>query len=385
MTGHEVGATTPQVRAAGGVVLRGDEPQVLVVHRPRYDDWSLPKGKVDPGESWPRAAVREVHEETGVTARLGVELSPTRYTDHAGREKVVRWWQMHVLDVEERAPDDEVDRVDWISPEQAHDRLTYTSDRDLVREALAVRDHRTVLLVRHAHAGDRADWDGDDDRRPLSPTGRRQVAGMVDHLAPYHVTRVASSPAVRCLQTAEPVARARGLDVVTEDRLAEGADPATTWDLVAAAGAGTVLTSHGDVVGAIVARLRDHGVVGDTAAWPKASTWVLHLDGDGRPRAADHLPAPSVRGEQRPRTRLGPAHRVQVTPEHVGERVTIRHLVDDDGQQVATDVLGHLRSWEGDRLRVERRDGRITEVDATTIVASRVIPPAPPRRRPREG
>ena len=285
--------TSPQVRAAGGVVLRGEEPRVLAVHRPRYDDWSLPKGKVDPGEAWPQAAVREVHEETGVTARLGVELSPTRYTDRKGRAKVVRWWQMHLLGVEEREPDDEVDRVAWMAPDEARDRLTYASDRDLVDEALAVRDHRTVLVVRHAHAGDRGDWDGDDRRRPLSPTGRQQAAGLVDLLAPYHVAGVASSPLVRCRQTAEPVARARGLPVVAEDRLTEGADPATTWQLVAAAGTGTVLTSHGDVVGAIVERLRGLGVVDRTAGWPKGSTWVLHLDRDGTPRAADRLPAPT--------------------------------------------------------------------------------------------
>ena len=90
--------------------------------------------------------------------------------------------------------------------------------------------------------------------------------------------------------------------------------------------------------------------------------------------------------EQRPRMRLGAAHRTRVTPAHVGQRVTIRHLVEEDGRQVPTDVVGHLRAWEGDRLRVERRDGTVVEVDATTIVASRVIPhPPPPRRRPRDG
>lgn len=87
--------------------------------------------------------------------------------------------------------------------------------------------------------------------------------------------------------------------------------------------------------------------------------------------------------EERPRIRLGPRYRTEVTPDHVGQRVTIRHVVEDDGREVAADVVGYLRSWEDDRLQVERRDGSITEVDATTVVASRVIPhpPPPPRRR----
>ena len=294
MTADTVTETPAQVRAAGGVVLRGaDDPRVLVVHRPTYDDWSLPKGKLDPGETWQQAAVREIHEETGVTARLGVELSPTRYTDRHGRAKVVRWWRMHPVDAHDRDPDDEVDAVRWLTPDEAHDRLTYASDRDLVTEALRRQHDRAVLVVRHAHAGDREPWDGDDRRRPLSPTGMAQATGLVRQLAPYHVARVASSPLVRCVQTVEPLARERGLTVASEDQLAEGADPPGTWTLLAEAGTGTVLSSHGDVIGAVVHRLRDLGVVDGDARWPKASTWVVEIDDRGRPCAADHLPAPA--------------------------------------------------------------------------------------------
>lgn len=282
-----------EVRAAGGVVLRGeDDPRVLVVHRPAYDDWSLPKGKLDPGETWQQAAVREIHEETGVTARLGVELTPTRYRDRQGREKVVRWWRMHLVDARDRDADDEVDVVRWLTPDEAHDRLTYDSDRDLVTEALRRQHDRAVLVVRHAHAGDRDAWDGDDRRRPLSPTGMAQSTGLVRLLAPYHVDRVVSSPLVRCLQTVEPLARDRGLTVTTEDDLAEGAAPPGTWSLLTRSGAGTVLSSHGDVIGTIVQRLRELGVADGEAAWPKASTWVVEVDDRGRPCAADHLPAP---------------------------------------------------------------------------------------------
>jgi len=117
------------------VVLDGG--QVAVIHRPRYDDWSLPKGKLDPGETWEAAAVREVEEETGVLAQCEEELAPHEYVDRKGRPKIVRWWRMSVVrrpDV--FAPNDEVDELRWVEPEEAERLLDYEHDRELVRQAL---------------------------------------------------------------------------------------------------------------------------------------------------------------------------------------------------------------------------------------------------------
>lgn len=286
----------PEVRAAGGVVLRpgaNHRPDVLVVHRPAYDDWSLPKGKLDPGEGWAEAAVREVHEETGVTARLGVELTSTRYTDRKGRAKQVRWWTMPVLDDQHRPPDDEVDELRWVPVDEVHDLLTYDDDRRLVDEALAASTHAHVLVVRHAHAGDRHAWDGDDGARPLSDRGHDQARRIAEHLAPWHVTRVVSSPLVRCIQTVEPLAAATGVDVEVDDRLAEGARPDDVAALLGACTPGTVLCSHGDVIGDLVGDLARRGVVGEDARWEKGSTWVLRVDDAGQAVDADHLPPPA--------------------------------------------------------------------------------------------
>jgi 8-oxo-dGTP diphosphatase len=118
------------IRAAGGVVVRGGS--VLLVHRSRYDDWSLPKGKLEPGETWEAAALREVHEETGVRARLGEELPPVHYTDNRGRPKTVRYWVMEPQDVPAFTPNDEVDELAWLVPEEAARRLSYAHDRELV-------------------------------------------------------------------------------------------------------------------------------------------------------------------------------------------------------------------------------------------------------------
>jgi 8-oxo-dGTP diphosphatase len=120
----------PQVRAAGGVVVR--DGQVLVVHRPRYDDWSLPKGKLEDGESWEEAALREVLEETGVGCRLLRELDDDHYHDRKGRLKRVRWWLMAPVAEDAREPDHEVDEVRWLALGEAGALLSYGHDRALV-------------------------------------------------------------------------------------------------------------------------------------------------------------------------------------------------------------------------------------------------------------
>jgi 8-oxo-dGTP diphosphatase len=123
-----------EVKAAGGVVLR--DGRIAVVHRPRYDDWSLPKGKLDPGESWEECALREVREETGLHCTLGAELSPTSYTDRKGRAKVVRYWRMEIERVDPFTPDDEVDELRWVEPGEAASLLTYPHDSELIQEVM---------------------------------------------------------------------------------------------------------------------------------------------------------------------------------------------------------------------------------------------------------
>ena len=121
-----------QVQAAGGLVVR-DDGRVAVIHRPRYDDWSLPKGKLDAGEDFETGALREVEEETGIRGRIVEELAPTSYVDRKGRDKIVRWYRMDV-DGEpgEFSPNDEVDELRWLTPAEARDLLSYEHDRALV-------------------------------------------------------------------------------------------------------------------------------------------------------------------------------------------------------------------------------------------------------------
>ena len=125
----------PDIRAAGGVVI-GDDGRVAVVHRPRHGDWSLPKGKLDPGEEWEAAALREVEEECGLRCRLEAELPPSDYRVGSSSKRV-RWWRMSVVEDLGFTPlDDEVDERRWVTPEEAEDLLTYAGDRRLLRRAL---------------------------------------------------------------------------------------------------------------------------------------------------------------------------------------------------------------------------------------------------------
>jgi 8-oxo-dGTP pyrophosphatase MutT (NUDIX family) len=128
----------PEVRAAGGVLVRPgpDGPEVAVIHRPKYEDWSLPKGKLDGDESFEQAALREVEEETGMRAELGPELSSIHYRDRKGRSKLVRYWLMRATDGEFR-PGPEVDELRWSDPKGAQELLSYEHDAKLVGEALA--------------------------------------------------------------------------------------------------------------------------------------------------------------------------------------------------------------------------------------------------------
>ncbi|MHA6512617.1 NUDIX hydrolase [Tessaracoccus sp. Z1128] len=211
-----------KIRAAGAVVLRGtgDDMEVLMIHRPAYDDWSLPKGKGAADELAPRTAVREVREETGAVVRLGLRLPSIRY-ELAKGPKTVEYWRAEVLEQHPREPDAEVDRVRWFTIDEAMRRLTYADERRVLSAALLTPRTTPLLLVRHAKAMLRKDWSGPDQERRLSGRGRRQARELSQLFAAYGVERLVSSSSTRCADTLLPYARQRGLPVETEDVLTE--------------------------------------------------------------------------------------------------------------------------------------------------------------------
>ncbi len=293
--------TAGKVKAAGGVLWREVDGQVLVavVHRPRYDDWSLPKGKLDPGELEVVAAVREVQEETGFSCVVGRGLGVARYRVlDKGRDvpKRVRWWALEARDGA-FVPDAEVDRLDWLTVPQALRRVTAgMDDGTLQRFAASPRRTSTVLLVRHALARRRDSWAGDDDVRPLDEAGGVQARVLGDLLPLWAPTAVLSAPSLRCRSTVTPTAERLGLSVEVDDDLAEDAAERLPDRLRAlgAAGRTVVACSQGGAIGAAVAALTaEAGLdVAETTA-PKGSVWALSF-ADGRLVDADRTALPDL-------------------------------------------------------------------------------------------
>ena len=287
-------AAPPDVVAAGAVLWRprggtaiapgaetapgGGELEIALVHRPRYDDWSLPKGKLERGENLLAAAVREVGEETGITAALGARLGESHYRVPQG-EKVVHYWSaLAGAGADTFEPNSEVDELRWISPGSADELLSYERDREVLdRFRKLGPPPRMVLLVRHAKAGNRYEWSGDDDLRPLSGKGRDQADALGDLLGLFAPVRAYAAPPVRCQQTIQPLADRLGLAIRTEPLLGEedywkDPDAGLARFLELADGPDVpVVCTQGGVIPDLVSRL-----TGDPEpAARKASTWVL--------------------------------------------------------------------------------------------------------------
>lgn len=296
------------VFAAGAVLWRNGAggPELALVHRPRYDDWSFPKGKLDAGETMPFAAVREVAEETGFGCRLGARLGDVRYRVAEGN-KLVRYWAAEAWTAGAGAgafvPNDETDGLRWVDPDTAAELLSYQHDRVLLTRFTEIAPPRSVLLlIRHAKAGSRQQWHGDDSLRPLSGTGREQARHLAELLPLFGPDRLVSAPPLRCRQSVEPAAERLGLSVTDEPLLSESkywVDPpagsARLRELAEQPGV-TVVCSQGgvipDLVGALITGRRIAGVDPDDVPARKASTWVLTFGADGL-RSADYLPDPT--------------------------------------------------------------------------------------------
>ncbi|MEV4542395.1 NUDIX hydrolase [Micromonospora echinaurantiaca] len=287
-----------RIRAAGGVVWRPggpDGPAVCLVHRPRYGDWSLPKGKLEPGERPLVAAVREVAEETDVRAVPQVRLPTVSYRSE-GRPKAVDYWSMRAVANGGFEPGTEVDEVRWLGVDEAIRLVSYPHDAEVLAAFAALPAvTATVALVRHAHAGQRGTWTGPDTGRPLDARGWSQAHALVPLVALVRPARLVSASARRCVQTLDPAAAELDLPIEVVGDLDEprpGQQPdecalAAAARLVelAAAGGSVAVCSQGRVIPGALARLTGRA---DDFSTPKGGGWLLAFAGD-RLLAADRL------------------------------------------------------------------------------------------------
>lgn len=276
------------VPAAGAVLYRMDglHPRIAVVHRPRYDDWSLPKGKVDPGESLPVTAVREIAEETGFTSVLESRIGTTAYPLKQNTRKEVTYWSA-LARGGRFEPNSEVDEIRWLPVDEAEELVSYALDRKILgRFHAAPRTDSVLLLVRHAKAGSRSQWSGDDSLRPLDKSGRTQAELLAPMLRAFGVRRLYSAPRVRCEQTLAPMADELGVGVVSEPALTDesySADPGAARsrlvELAAGAGVAAVCSQGSTIPGVINDLASVAGVDVSETSTKKAGTWALGFDG----------------------------------------------------------------------------------------------------------
>jgi 8-oxo-dGTP diphosphatase len=264
--------TETAVYAAGGVVWRivDEKLRVLLIHRTKYRDVTLPKGKVDPGEMLAETAVREIHEETGIRVSLGVPVGVSRYRMPSKRTKIVHYWAAEATDDAIRAsefvPNKEIAAIEWVTPKKAISRLSYPVDVEIIENFLHLVDERVlrtfpIVALRHGKALPREEWEGKDAARPLTPRGRKQARAIVGPLRAFGVRRIVSSPAVRCVKTVAPLAEALGRKIDTTKLISQDAWEDGKSDARSVIGERVrsrkpaVLCSHGPVLPDILSEL----------------------------------------------------------------------------------------------------------------------------------
>ncbi|MFJ3385627.1 MULTISPECIES: NUDIX domain-containing protein [unclassified Curtobacterium] len=267
------GGPTGPVLAAGAVLWREQDgvPLVLLIHREHHKDVSFPKGKVDPGEAVPTAAVREIDEETGYRVHLGAPLGSAEYVLPNGRDKVVHYWAARVSPKEHQragkfTPNDEVAAIEWVTIDDARARLTYARDVEILdrfadRATAGTHDTFALIALRHAKTTPGSDWHGPDATRPLLPVGRSQAKAVASPVAAYGPRKIISSTAARCLATVEPLSDRIKVGVSSTPDISQDAHDQGSADVKGVVrkritkGKTAVLCSHGPVLPEIIARI----------------------------------------------------------------------------------------------------------------------------------
>jgi len=213
------------IRAAGALLWRETTErtiEIALIHRPKYDDWSLPKGKIEEGETALQCAYRELIEETGITASFTRQLGTVEYEESGQRKRVIFWAAQCAKDASQFIANEEVDQLEWLSPELALSKATHESDQEMIENFLSQSPRTdTLIILRHTKALERGDWDEEDSQRTLDELGFDQAQLLIKHLQPFAIEEIYTSDFTRCVQTVTPLAHSRGLSITQVPSLNE--------------------------------------------------------------------------------------------------------------------------------------------------------------------
>jgi 8-oxo-(d)GTP phosphatase len=291
------------ILAAGALVWRRndrDEIEVALVHRPKYNDWSIPKGKAEESESLVACAYREVVEETGFSVRFGPKIGEVEYQVD-GFKKSVTYWSARLLGVQGDVDKREIDEVRWVTPTQAMELLNHEFDKEIVEKFLTLElDTKPLILLRHAKAIERQEWAGEDTDRPLSSQGERQAKRLLSNFLPYAVEEIHSSSAVRCYESITPMARGLSVDFFFTDSLTEEIfeknqeRPIKYVHRLLVNDYTTMVCSHNPILPLVISSFVDKfGVDVEETKLEPGDAWVAHHV-EREVVAIDFLPAPRV-------------------------------------------------------------------------------------------
>ena len=291
------------ILAAGAVLWRKSEKkkiEVLIIHRPKYDDWTFPKGKAEIGEPLIACAYREVLEETNIETAFGPYLGEVEYLTNDGKKKV-SFWSAKVIKEKEFNPNAEVDQLKWVEVTKVKEMLTLDTDRKILEQFLQIEpDTKPLVLLRHAKAVTRDEWQGEDDDRPLDSYGQNQAKRLLAMYQVFNLEQIHSSDAVRCYDTVVAIAKGLNIKLEVTGKLSESTfkkDKEKVFDYakeLIKSNESVLLCSHNPILPKMLNKLTKKSEVdADEGKLLPADGWVIHRIGK-EVIQIDRIDSPSI-------------------------------------------------------------------------------------------
>ena len=277
------------ISAAGAVVWRKHKDnftEVAIIHRPKYDDWSFPKGKLEVGESLIACAHREVLEETNLQTEFGPHLGQVEYFTPDGLKKVT-YWSAKVIAEKPFRTNSEVDQLKWIPITKVIEVLTNETDKEIFDKFVKVKfNSKPFILLRHAKAITRDEWQGEDDDRPLSSSGQNQAMRLLSTYQVFNIDQIHSSDAVRCYDTVKSMAKGLDIKLEVSSKLSESTykkDKEKAFDYVRELikeDKSILICSHNPILPKMLNKLtKKSEIEADEDKLSPADGWVIHRSG----------------------------------------------------------------------------------------------------------